>query len=192
MSEEIAGYVFGYATLAAHDDALAVSARGEREIVYAHLEGFRRRFNVAMENRAPLNDRTYYADPETGERLDIFVVACNLDEAPGRVNGVAIPVAADLLPRFDRRELHYDRVDVTARCTVDLGLPVWTYVANRQGRIDYERGVAAGCAFIRRTYVERIEQAFHEHGPEGWRDYVASTDPPAVPLRELEHVKLDG
>jgi SAM-dependent methyltransferase len=178
MSEEIVGYVFGYATLAAHDDALAVSARGERDIVYLHVEGFRRRFNVAMDNRAPLNDRAYYVDPRTRERLDIHVVACNLDADDGRVNGVAIPVTADVLPRFDHRELHYDRVDVTARCTRELGLPVWTYVANELGRLDYERGAAAGRAFIRRTYVEAIERAFRAHGEEAWRDYRASTDPP--------------
>lgn len=192
MSDEIVGYVFGYGTLASHGDALAVSARGGRDIVYAHVEGFRRRFNVAMDNRAPLNDRAYYVDPATRERLDIHVVACNLDHGEGRVNGVAIPVTADVLPRFDRRELHYDRVDVTERCTRELGLPVWAYVANALGREDYERGVAAGRAFVRRTYVEAIETAFREHGPEGWRDYLASTDPPAVPLRDLEHVKLDA
>jgi hypothetical protein len=189
---EAVGYIFGYATLADAADRLVVESRIDAEPVYGHIEGYRRRWNAGMENRAPLNDRKHYVDSATGERLDICVVALNVQPGDGRVNGVAVPVSAQALPAFDRRELHYDRIDVSAAFTERVGLPIWTYTGNDQALADYRAAHERGRAFIRRTYAERVDAVFRELGERPWADYRASTDPPEAPLRDLTHVVPDG
>lgn len=184
------GYIFGYGTLADPQDALVQRAAGEDQPVFGHLSGFRRRWNVAMENCAPLNDHEHYVDAHTGERLDIFAVALNIEPGDGRPNGLAIPVDERWIPEFELRELHYDRIDVSAAFEPALPLPVWTFSANAQARKDFARGLEEGRAFIRRGYHERVLRTFRSLGPEQWSAFQASTDPPLCPLADLEHVTL--
>ncbi len=165
-----------------------LETRTHADAVYGHVDGFRRRWNAAMENRAPLNDHKHYLDSATGERPDICVVALNVQRADGRVNGVAVPVDERALPVFDHRELHYDRVDVSAAFSPAVDLPVWTYTGNEQALAEHDAALARGRAFIRRTYVERVEEVFRRLGEEAWADFQASTDPPEAPLRDLVHV----
>ena len=138
------GYLFGYGSLAGATDPLVSSVATERDLVYGRVEGFRRRWNTAMENAAPLNDHAYYVDPATGERLDICVVALNIQPGDGIVNGVAVPVGTAELPAFDRRELHYDRIDVSDSFSPRLDLPVWSYVANAQALREFGRWFLLG------------------------------------------------
>ena len=165
-----------------------LETRTHAEPVYGHVAGFRRRWNAAMENRAGMNDHKHYLDADTRERPDICVVALNVQSGDGRVNGVAVPVDADALPVFDHRELHYDRIDVSGAFEPRVDLPVWTYTGNERALAEYRAAAARGRAFVRRTYVERVEAVFRKLGEAAWDDFRASTDPPEVPLRELIHV----
>jgi hypothetical protein len=183
------GYVFGYGTLADSADPLVLRTRGPAEPVYGHLRGFRRGWRTGTDNVAPLNDHKYYADPD-GTRPDVCVVTLDVAPGDGEVNGVALPVDEATLTAIDRRELHYDRTEVSESFTGPVGLPVWTYRANAQACADYAIAVARGRAFIRRGYLERIERVFRALGERAWDDYRASTDAPEVPLRDLQHLHV--
>jgi hypothetical protein len=185
----LAGYVFGYGTLADPRDPL-VERVGVGEPVSGHLEGFRRRWNVAMHNRAPLNDHEHYVDRRTRERLDIYPVALNIEVGDGRANGLAIPVDERWLPEFELRELHYDRIDVSSAFAPALDLPVWTFSANAQAKRDFATGIAEGRAFIRRGYHDRVIEIFRGLGPAAWFEFAASTDAPQCPLADLDHVTV--
>lgn len=192
MARKVAGYVFGYATLADAGDELVLSTGGAAERVYGHLHGFRRRWNTGTDNRAPLNDHKHYVHGHSGERPDLCVVTLNVEPGDGRVNGIALPVEEHALPYFDRRELHYTRIEVSAAFSERLGLPVWTYVANRLALDDFAAAHARGRAFVRRGYIERVEAVFRAMGEEAWAAYRASTDPPESPLLDLLQVTADG
>ena len=49
----------------------------------------------------------------------------------------------------------------------------------------YARGVAAGTAMISSAYHTVVHLAFESHGADFLADYLASTDPPKVPLCPL-------
>jgi hypothetical protein len=183
------GYVFGYGTLADAADPLVLRTRWPLESMDGHLRGFRRRWRAAMENRAPLNDHKHYVDPD-GTRPDICVVTLDISPGDGDVNGIALPVDEAALMALDRRELRYDRIDVTHAFSAVLGASVWTYTAKAEARLRYAASAARGRAFVRRGYLERVERTFRGLGEQAWSDYRASTDPPDVPLRHLEHLHV--
>ncbi|WP_320672820.1 gamma-glutamylcyclotransferase family protein [Patulibacter defluvii] len=190
------GYVFGYGSLVA--DALPLTAGVERPVapVWGRLDDHRRRWTVTMRNRDRVNDPKHVVDEATGRRPDLWVTYVTLDRVPGTtVNGIAVPVDDERLAVFDVRELNYERVAVGELFTADPGeawpppgdgpaLPVWTYVASAAGRERYEQGRQAQRAVVRAGYRERVEGAFRDRGAAAWRDYQASTDPPAVPTRD--------
>ncbi len=104
--------VFAYGSLVSAVSAAETLGRDEALVQPAVLRGWRRSFSLARDNRRC--EKTFAA-PD-GEIPEI-VLALNVEPDPtGRaeVNGALIDVTADELARLDRRELRYDRVDVSA------------------------------------------------------------------------------
>src|SRR3954452_9313466 len=82
-SRAVDQFVFGYGSLV---EALDAGGRA------AHLDGYRRRWQVAMDNSRDLPGYKYYVDPRTGERPRVFVAFLDLAPDPrARVNGVLFP-----------------------------------------------------------------------------------------------------
>lgn len=187
MADELA-YVFGYGSLAVSADPLVVASSQHAPLVHGRAMGFRRRWEGAMENTDPYNDHAHYRDPLTGERPDVCVVALSLHTGQHIVNGIAVPVTADRLAIFDRRELHYDRIEITDHFEPRGRARVWAYVANARARADCERARRSGRAVISSEYVRRVWAAFRDLGEHEWALFQASTDEPPFPLRELEHI----
>ncbi len=179
-------WLFGYGSLAAEN----IPADGSRtDSRWCDVAGYRRAWNVAARNTDRLNDSRYYADPATGDRPDILVVFSNLRPAPtDTCDGVAIAVDADALARFDRRELNYRRVDITASVRTPLPGRVWTYVGLDEARRRFESSTGDDRLVIESGYVERIEAAFAAAGPARFERYLASTDPIPCPRRDLRLV----
>lgn len=184
------GYIFGYATLADSSDPLVTRVRGEYKPVWGLLTGYRRRWKAAMENLDGLNDHKHYLDPVTGARPDICPVALSVESGEGQVNGVALPVREQDIEFFDRRELHYDRIEVSSAFSVSLDRPVWTYTANAVAAKQYREALASGRAFICRSYFHRVHETFRTLGPGPWESFRASTDQPECPLLDLEHSRI--
>ena len=186
-------YVFGYGTLADPSDPLVQRAAGAREPIRGCLDGFRRRWNAAVENLAPSTDHKYYVDRSDGSRPDLVVVSLNIERRPGVVvNGIALPIDDAYLRLFDQREHFLERVEVGASFSVPLDLPLWTYTATSKSLAVFSAAVAEGRAVVRRSYIERVEAAFRRLGPEAWRDYERSTLPPECPIADLEIVRAAG
>ncbi|MHB8233505.1 MAG: gamma-glutamylcyclotransferase family protein, partial [Solirubrobacteraceae bacterium] len=81
-------YVFGYGSLL--PDSADNWAKQDRRM--CRLRGYRRAWNVAMDNTQDLPGYKYYRDP-SGERPPIFVTFLNLVPAAGRnVNGIVFRV----------------------------------------------------------------------------------------------------
>jgi cation transport regulator ChaC len=171
-------FVFGYGSLLDGADG-GVACR---------LRGFRRTWNVAMENRRTIPGYKYYLD-ERGERPEVFVTFLNvLADGGGFVNGVAIPVDSRGLALLDRREFSYERTDVTDRLDEDLGARVFAYLGRCAARARFERGHRSGRAVVSRAYLENVRAGFAARGMLD--EFDRTTDPLDLPAHELRQIPV--
>ena len=101
----------------------AYGSLAERPASRAELRGYRRRFDVAMDNSVDLPGYKYYVDEASGERPEVFVAFVDLvpDDAAA-VNGVVFEVDGDgELERFDR-STDPPEVPVRALKRIDLAV----------------------------------------------------------------------
>jgi hypothetical protein len=159
-------FVFAYGSLV--DDARGVPAR---------LHGWRRGWDVAMDNRQTLAGYRYFLD-ESGRRPEVFVTFLDISEtAGGRVAGMVFP-AGDLAA-LDARERNYARVDVTG--AVDHPGRIFAYVGLPEARARRH----AGEAVVWAAYLERVRAGFSAHG-------VAFEEPVDLPVVALREVRVPG
>jgi cation transport regulator ChaC len=177
-------FVFGYGSLLRPREARGDAAP-------SILRGFRRGWNVAMDNSKDLPGYKYYVDEATGERPAIFVTFLNIWEDEGaRVNGLVLPVGRDTLTALDDRERNYERQDVTGQLDDDFGGRVWAYVGTPAARERYETGRAAGTAVASALYERKVRQDFGTFGPDWLAQFDATTDELGVPLRQLKRIAI--
>jgi len=185
-------YVFGYGSLVDLADLVAFLRRewlGPDDYTFCHLLDHRRSWNVARDNHLDLPGYKFYRDPKTGERPAIFITYVNVVPAPGGwVNGVAFRVEDQELERIRQRERNYRLTEIGDLLDMPFDAPVYTSIGLEAARERYRRASSEGRARIPRAYFERIEGAFRCLGEEPWAVYRASTDPPEVPVAELERV----
>ena len=150
----------------------------------ADLTGFGRRWNYGVMHSVGI-----WTDDD-GDEHDRTIVALGLVEAEaGTVNGVVGWVEFDELTDLDRRERHYDRIDVADRTTVHTDDPIdgsiMVYLPKQESIDHYERARDAGTAAVDLDYWSRVEAAFAELGPDRRDRYHASTSAPDVPIVPL-------
>jgi hypothetical protein len=155
----VAHLVFGYGSLTGGG-------------VPARLRGWRRVWNVAMDNAVDLPGYKCYLAAD-GARPAVFVTFLNLERALGSVvDGELLEGDLDAL---DARERNYSRVDVTDALESPPGARVWAYVGTPEGRERFERGLREGRAVVQRAYL----------------DAVGVAERPACPVVDLRRVELD-
>jgi gamma-glutamylcyclotransferase (GGCT)/AIG2-like uncharacterized protein YtfP len=175
-----ASYVFGYGSLLER-----------REHALCELTGFRRTWNVAMDNRRTLRGYKHYVDRATGARRPWFVTFLNIVRDPGAtVNGVMFEVDDPLLERLDRRERNYERVDVSANVSPGVDGQVWAYAGSRAAVERFRLGCDAGRAVVSRDYYERVRGDFSRVASDALRRFDELTDAlpcPMLDLRRIDH-----
>jgi gamma-glutamylcyclotransferase (GGCT)/AIG2-like uncharacterized protein YtfP len=144
-----------------------------------------------MDNRQTLEGYKYYLEADTGARPSVFVTFLNLVEDLGTtVNGVVLPVSKSEIESLDQRERNYDRVDVTDRIVEPVDGSVWAYVGDIAAGRRYDEGLRQGAAVVDASYYESVRGRFQSLGNRAYRDFLASTDEPACPIRRLRRVDL--
>jgi len=167
-------FVFGYGSL-------VQSAAG----VPCRLEGHRRRWGVAMDNRRTIPGYKYFLDPK-GSRPAVCVAFLDAGPEPGaHVDGLAFPVDPAALVGLDARERNYRRVDVTDQVDGALGGRVWAYLGLEEARGRFAAAVRDGSAVVSRAYLEDVRRGFAAHG------LPFDLEPP-VPVRDLTLVRVPG
>jgi cation transport regulator ChaC len=173
-------YVFGYASLVALEDVDALPGR---------LRGFRRRWGVAMNNWEGGEEAKHWLDRATGERPRIRVAYLDIYEQAGSaVNGLALPVDAERLVALDRREVNYERVEVTDAFAPEVGGRVFTYIGLDAARERCRRGAAEGDAFVASDYVGAVRRAFERLDSDSLPEFNRTTDPLPFPELDLQVV----
>lgn len=195
-TKKVIGYVFGYGSLADPDDWLIKRDRaGYLPSIYGHLSGYRRHWNLAMENGSSGHDHKYYVDVTSGERLAGWVATLGVEIAQGmHCNGVAVAVDDQRLAWFDQREgALYERVLLAASAfTPQLDLPLWTYIPAEAALANFQLGCRQDNVFLPEDYFYAIEELFAERGAQALAEYRASTGSPDCPLRKLALIRAPG
>jgi dephospho-CoA kinase len=179
-------WVFGYGSLVSPESFGATLGRELRpgvDLRRAELAGFGRRWNYGVRH-------TVGTSPEPDGSSRIWtIVALGLVAADAEVvNGVVGWVDDVELVGLDRRERHYDRVDVTDRVVADGAVsgPIVTYVPQPAAEHHFEAARAEGRAAIERRYWDLVDGAFAALGADQHAAYHATTPDPGVPIVGLE------
>lgn len=188
MSRSASGlWVFGYGSLV---DPSSFSATIGRELkpgvdfFEAEVAGLGRRWNYGVMHVSGSGP-----GPD-GATVEYTLVALGVvRDSSETVNGVVGWVDHDQLAPLDRRERHYDRVDVTDRTTVSGSVQVpgsvAVYVPRREAVEHYEQARDAGRAAIEQRYWDLVDHAFAAFGPEAHARYHSTTPAPDVPVLSL-------
>jgi hypothetical protein len=174
------GYVFGYASLVAVPEPGAI---------VGCLQGYRRRWGVAMNNWEGGEGVKHWLDRTTGERPRVRVAYLDVYEHAGAaVNGLALPVDADRLAALDAREVNYERIDVSAAFEPATPRRVYAYVGHDAARERCRQGEVDGNIFVSRDYFASVRRAFANLTPQALTEFDRTTDPLPFPERDLQLV----
>jgi len=184
-------WIFGYGSLASPTSMARTIGRVAvhgTDFFQAELAGYGRRWNygvIHMSGQWKADDGSYVED---GTIVALGIV----ESANETVNGVVASIAGEELGNLDRRERHYDRVDVTSKITLTgddadavLSGPVYTYVPRIESIRCYEAARDLGAAGIRRTYWDLVDDAFAAFGQAQVEQYRSTTPQPDVPIVDL-------
>lgn len=170
--------IFAYASLAV----------AREELRPANLAGYRRMWNVAMDNRVDLPGYKYYVDPKTGIRPSVYVAFLNLVADPEcESNGAVLPASERDLEVLDRRERNYERAEVSLTTARSVA-PAQTYVGTAVAKQRFSDGLDAGEVVVARAYYESVRAAFRRLGSGQLERFEASTDQPPCPVVDLLRV----
>src|SRR5262245_42330574 len=151
-------WVFGYGSLvspASFGETIERELRPGVDFFEAEVRGYGRRWNYGVMHSTGWGTR--HADDAVEYTLVALGVVPSPDET---VNGVVGWVAEDELVVLDRRERHYDRVDVSAATTI-LGADgvegrVMIYVPRPVAIAHYEQARDRGVAAIDQRYWDLV------------------------------------
>jgi cation transport regulator ChaC len=173
--------VFAYGSLVSAESIAITLGGAVDRIAPARLAGWRRRWSLVRDNEN--SEKTFALEP--GGELPPWILGLNIEPDPGAgagsgPNGALLILDRAQLLRLDRRELRYDRVEVSDR--IELGDDrgeidtVFTYTA----KPDHFAPESPEGAVILASYLEAVEQAFAGLGPEELERFRQSTGPPPV------------
>ncbi len=187
-------YIFGYGSLV---DAIRLSQFLERKdyapnaYKFCRLQGYRRSWNIARDNLINLKNYSYFVDPETRERPAVCITPLNVRPTPdGSIAGLLFGVNEAELAWVDQRERNYKRVEVGANIEEHtLSAPVWLYIGLPEAEECYQQAISQNKAVITKQYYKWVYTAFQAYGDAALADYLATTDKPEVPIRDLTRVR---
>jgi cation transport regulator ChaC len=168
--------VFGYGSLADPASAAATLARAVKPAAVCRLAGWRRTWTVCRDNAA--SEKTFALADGT---VPPFVVGLNIERRANEqgANGALIAITEAEADRLDRREMRYDRIDVTA----DVGTgddARFERVIAYTAKPDHHSPAPPDGAIVIAEYVRTVESAFAALGAQELAAFHASTDPPPV------------
>lgn len=170
---KIEGYIFGYGSLAFSDDWAHKGAR------WGVLPGYRRTWEVAIDNMSPRYDHKHYLFGGTRARFAVATLGIYLDTKT-ELQGVFLPVTKEKIHLLDRRELLYRRIEVARK----KNLPVWTYEPLPEMYATYRQN--QGNVFLPESYLAACKRSFD------WKSFLESTDPLLCPSLPLELWRASG
>jgi cation transport regulator ChaC len=176
--------VFAYGSLVDPASAMRTLEREFPPPAPARIEGWQRRWSVARDNRRV--EKTFALEP--GGQVPAWILGLNLE--PGEkgaegANGALLEVSEAELSRLDRREMRYERTDVTA----SLPAAGFDLVVAYTARPEHYAPEPPPGAVIIANYVRAVEAAFAALGDGELDAYLRTTATPPVEAVEATLVR---
>jgi hypothetical protein len=168
--------LFGYGSLVNAASLAGTLGRPVEVAGPARLVGWRRTWGLARDNE--LSEKTFGLADGTRPAfcLGLDVVP---DAAAPAPNGALLSVTEAELDRLDRREIRYERVDVSDAIEADVAVDrVVTYRARPEHRCD----APPPGAVVIGAYLEAVEAAFDALGPGELERFRTTTGPPPAEI----------
>jgi cation transport regulator ChaC len=138
-------FIFGYGSLVNAKNLqiyLNRSLKANFDFNLSSLEGYRRCWNIAMDNQIDLPGYKYYLEKDIGIRPNGFVTFLNIRPSQCEsIYGILFRVYDEELQLLDERERNYKRIDVTNSIDATLEGRVWTYIGLNEAEQRYLQGV---------------------------------------------------
>ncbi|MCZ4305882.1 gamma-glutamylcyclotransferase [Zoogloeaceae bacterium G21618-S1] len=190
-------YVFGFGSLvdpASFSRTIGRDAWLVEDFPLATLEGYKRVWGVAMDNRVSLPGYKHYVRADAPDSVPAVHV-CFLDVAPDasqQVVGVLVAVSEDEFARLKQRERNYEAVDVTAAIVhPPLDGRVFAFMGLAEAKARFDAGRAAGTLVINTAYQTQVECAYRSRGKVAFDNYREATEiPDGVALVALKMVRI--
>ena len=165
--------VFGYGSLVSRASIAQTLGHEAPAPIPALLAGWRRRWSIYRVNTA--HEKVF--ERVDGEPFE-HIVGLNIERAPDAAeaewpNGALIELTQEELGRLDRREVRYDRVEVTEGVVADRADfdRIYAFTA-KAGHFAVE---TPPDSIIVASYVRACEAAFNELGPGACEEFLATT-----------------
>lgn len=175
-------WIFAYGSLVDPDEAassLELEDWTADDFPTAHLRGYRRTWNVAMDNEVNLPHYKYFVEND-GNRPGVFVAFLNIvedNEAGTPVNGCLMRVSETQKKALMKRERNYELRDVSDRIGPrPVKGKVFAFVGLKEANARYERANLEKPVLVSSDYVEQVEKAFRRRGRTAFTHYRASTE----------------
>jgi cation transport regulator ChaC len=153
--------IFAYGSLASIASAERTLGRPVEHAAPARLPGWRRRWSTVRDN---LSAEKTFARPGDGS-LPPYCLGLNLERAEGPApNGVLVEATEAELERLDRRELRYQRVDVSGEVAGADPHPFGRIVTFTARAENFAPSPPPGAVIIA-SYARTVEAAFGALGP---------------------------
>lgn len=163
-----ATYIFGYGSLV-NIEKLQYYLKREKmfsvdELFICKLKGFRRIWNVAMDNRNDLQGYKHYLEvKEDGKRIrsPYYVTFLNIEPYPNsEVLGVLFKVDRKMLARLLARERNYELLNISKYLDFESSPQAYAFVATSSGIQRFKQGIANNSAVISKEYFESVTGAY--------------------------------
>ncbi len=159
-------YIFGYGSLV-DLDKLKIFLQKETflpgELFICKLKGYRRIWNVSMDNKRDLPNYKYYTESINGKdkRPPYFVTFLNIEKyIDSEVMGVLFKVDQKMLEKLKIRESHYKLINIKTFLNFDFKDQAYTFTANQEGLENFKKGEKKDLAVISKNYFNLVEEAF--------------------------------
>lgn len=139
-------FIFGYGSLVDIDHLkkyLHKDTFNEGELYICKLKGFKRVWNVAMDNCKDLPGYKYYTEENQGveNRPNYFVSFLNIEkDSNHEIFGVLFQVNDTLLELLKKRERNYILENIKDSLDIEIKEEAYTFVASDEGRKRFENG----------------------------------------------------
>ncbi|MEM9217400.1 MAG: gamma-glutamylcyclotransferase family protein [Cyanobacteria bacterium P01_F01_bin.150] len=182
--------IFGYGSLVNVEHLQAYLGRtlvANQDFMLCRLQDYCRCWTAAMDNRINLPGYKFYVEKHSGNRPQGVVTFLNIRPCSGKtITGIVFDVSEQELQRLDLRERNYRKVDVSDMIDSPTSRSIYAYVGRKESDQRYQQGLEQKSAIISRDYYDLVYGAYKALGAEALADYMDTTDPPQIPIVDLE------
>jgi cation transport regulator ChaC len=173
-------YIFGYGSLVDIDQLKIYLDKTEdfskHEIYICKLNGYKRIWNVAMDNSKNLENYKFYKEKINEEliRPSYFVTFLNIQKDVNyNILGILFYVNKTMLEKLILRERNYDLIEISKDIDINLDDKVFAFIAKKTAIERFNNGLHNNKSIISKEYFDFVKNSYLklENNKKLWSEY---------------------